>query len=182
MRLHCLLALVFLLPLTHSACLAGPTYLGPPYSEAECLPNFETRAMEVLESRGMASTSTFFPNGEAQDQALRYPGKVCPTRALTLAVHALLRSAEPESLTEVTETLGIEGCPAQCYFNRKTSLLGLVADHRSALRSRFLPLPPSKGSVAEDWIFYLSVPDLDEHGYWALVSREGGSVRTYAQN
>ena len=164
------------------SCLAkGPIYLGQGSSNSDCSLDFEVRAAQVMK-RGGAATATFFPAGEAHDQSLRYPGLVCPELALELALRALIRSSESESLTEVVQALGQEDCSAQCYFNRQSSLFGLVADRSSALRSRFLPLPPSRASVAEHWIFYLSVPDLDEHGYWALVPRQGGRIETYAQN
>lgn len=130
----------------------------------------------------METTATFFPRGEARAQELRYPGLVCPDTALTLAVDAILLSNAPESLSDVRDTLGLSSCSAHCYFNRQTSLFGLVADEHSAIRSRFLPGPPNGAALSDYWVFFLSVPDLDEHGYWALVARDGSGVETLAQN
>jgi hypothetical protein len=177
-RLYLLLSSSFL-----AACLgAGPIYLGGADVAEGCRPNFEERAVAFLERGGMAASSTFFPAGEALDQELRYPGTVCAEQAMLIAVDALIASRRPESLGEVSRAIGLPECEARCYFNRKTSLFGLVADRHSSLRSRLLPLPPAKDSVSDSWVFFLSVPDLDEHGYWALVSRDGGAVVTMAEN
>lgn len=176
-------AALLLLLLVLAGCLApsAPT-TRTESGQASCPPRFETIAQSVLESVGVSATSTFFPAGEAEEQQIRYPGKVCPARALAMAVHALLTSLEPESLIEVSETIGLKDCPAHCYFNRPSSLFGLVADPGSKLTSQSLPLPPAASGVSEHWIFFLSVPDLGEHGYWALISRDGSSIETLAQN
>lgn len=166
-----------------SGCLgAGPIYLGGAQGAEGCHPQFEERAVAFLERGGMAASSTFFPAGEAQDQELRYPGTICAEQAMALAVDALITSREPESLGAVSRAIGLPECEARCYFNRSTSLFGLVADRHSSLRNRLLPLPPSSGSVSDHWVFFLSVPDLDEHGYWALISRDGSSIVTLGEN
>ena len=120
--------------------------------------------------------------GEALGQRERYPGRVCPEEALALAVGALLDSTDPESLHEVSETIGMARCGARCYFNRQSSMLGLVADSKSVLSSQLLPQPPISESVEHNWVFFLSVPDLGEHGYWAIVSRDRARVVTVGRN
>lgn len=164
------------------ACVgSGALYYGNG-SDSLCPPFFEERAAGLLQDGGMDATATFFPTGEAQDQELRYPGAICPERAMVMAVDALLASTKAESLSDVSASVGLPECSARCYFNRKTSLFGLVADNRSSLRSRLLPLPPTRTTVDEHWVFFLSVPDLDQHGYWALVARDGSGVETLAEN
>jgi hypothetical protein len=170
-----------LLSLFSMACLAPPESAAGP-EELWCPAPFEDMATLVLERDGLSATSTFFPQGEVADQRRRYPGRMCPAPALALAIRALLASSEPESLFDVSQSVGVEDCGARCYFNRETSLFGIVADDGSPLQSRLLPLPPVATSVSEHWIFFLSVPDLGEHGYWALVARDGSGVATVASN
>lgn len=179
--MQCMLLSLFSLLLV--GCLGeGPIYLGGAGPGWHCPAHFEQRAAALLARDGLSATSTFFPTGEAQEQELRYPGRVCAEEAMVLAVDALVASAAPESLSDVSKTLGLPECEARCYFNRRTSLFGLVADSESHMSSRLLPLPPSGARVSQSWVFFLSVPDLGEHGYWAIVSRDGSGVVTLAQN
>ncbi len=173
---------LFLIVFFAAACLGGPIYLGGAPGPEGCQADFEERALTFLERGGMAASSTYFPAGEAQEQELRYPGTICAERAMILAVDALLTSRQAESLRDLSTSVGMPECPARCYFNRKSSLFGMVADRHSRLSSRLLPLPPSGASVSAHWVFFLSVPDLGEHGYWALVSRDGSGVVTIAEN
>jgi hypothetical protein len=176
------LLLLLVLSLSSIACLAQTDSTQRPRPAAWCPPQFEDMAALILERRGIANTSTFFPQAEVDDQLRRYPGQVCPAQALALAIEALLASRQQESLFSLSESEGVGDCGAHCYLGRASSLLGIVADGESRLRSRFLPLPPLASSVSEHWIFFLSVPDLGEHGYWALVSRDGSGVVTVARN
>ena len=95
---------------------------------------------------------------------------------------ALLTSDEPEALSRVGAELGPAECDAHCFLDRRSSLLGLVTDSASMLAHRLLPDAPTGERVEDYWVFFLSVPDLSEHGYWALVARDGSGVEVVAQN
>ncbi|MCP4449102.1 MAG: hypothetical protein GY811_27780 [Myxococcales bacterium] len=130
----------------------------------------------------MPKTSTYFPPGEVSGQLDRYPSAVCPKRALSIAVGAILGSRDPEALARIGAEASPLACDAHCYFNRSSSLLGIVADENSRPENRLLPSSPGDESVRDHWMFFLSVPDLSEHGYWALVARDGSGVYVKSQN
>lgn len=170
------------------ACLAGadaapapaiaPTMLRP----SPCAAQFEQRAGAILARRGLPHASTFFPPGEAAHQDLQFPGELCPDRALALAVDTMLHDDAPESFTSVHRAVGQDTCSAHCFLNRASTLWGIVADEGSMLSHQVLPEPPGEASLASHWIFFVSVADLSEHGYWALVARDGSGVRWLSEN
>lgn len=147
-----------------------------------CATEFERRAPQVMRRSGLPQTSTFFPAGEAAGQELRFPSDICPDRALALAVDTLLHAEGPESFSEVHRALNRDDCSPHCFLNRSSTLWGLVADEESELANRMLPEPPGDVSLGAYWIFFVSVSDLSQHGYWALVARDGSGMRWVSQN
>ena len=149
---------------------------------ATCEVRIEDEIEVLLAKHGMSQTSTYFPSREVGRQAVRYPGTVCPDRAFALAVRALLNDDGREALENVGAFAGASNCDARCYFDRQSSLFGIVADESAPLTDRLLPDSPSADNVRDHWTFFLSVPDLSEHGYWALVARDGSGVKVVSEN
>lgn len=178
---ECLLALRVSVVLSLS-CGAAPWKSAPRDVTLRCSGEFEDSVSGVLEDLGVASASTFFPKGEARRQSRRYPGALCPDVAMKLAVDAILTDRAPEALGSVGAEVGSGKCSAECYFNRRSSLFGMVADGGSPIANQVLPAAPDGDSLRDSWVFFLSVPDLSEHGYWALVARDGSSIRVRSQN
>lgn len=174
--------LILLLFVFAPGCLAGaesPMTLRRP---SVCASEFEMRAPQVMRERGLPEVSTFFPAGEAAGQELRFPSEICPARALEIAVETLVHAEGPESFSAVYRALGRGVCNRHCFLNRPSTLWGLVADENSELANQLLPEPPGDVPLRAYWIFFLSVSDLSEHGYWALIARDGSDVRWVSQN
>lgn len=176
-----LLALL-LVSVSSLSCGGSRLHVDPQQVPISCSWEFEDRVSSVLENLGVASASTFFPRGEARRQSRRYPGSVCPDIAVKLAVGAILADRAPEALGTVGAEIGGGECDAECYFNRRSSLFGIVADGGSPIANQLLPATPDGDSLRDSWVFFLSVPDLSEHGYWALVARNGSSIRVRSKN
>ncbi len=168
-------AAMFILVASLSSC--GAAESAHSWPRPSCSGENEDSVVEVLAELGVSGTSTFFPRGELQDQYLRNPGTLCPNAAMKLAVEAILTDRGPESLANVVVELAPGECNAECYFRRRSSLFGIVADVASPIANQLLPAAPDGASLHDSWVFFLSVTDLSEHGYWALVARDGSSVR-----
>ncbi len=174
--LACLLACLSCL-----LCCTVPSLVGDTARTDACDITSEATAAILLDL-GLSKTYTYFPDGELRGQHLRYPGVLCPERALGLAVTALLTDDTSEALVSVAGELGPASCDASCLFNRESSIFGIVADAASNRSNRVLPLPPNEEHLGQHWVFFLSITDLSEHGYWALVARDGSSVRVVSEN
>lgn len=173
-------AAMLILVASFSGC--GAAESGHSWPSPSCSGESEDSVVEVLAKLGVSGTSTFFPRGELQDQYLRTPGALCPNAAIKLAVDAILTDRGPESLAIVAAELAPGECNAECYFRRRSSLFGIVADGASPIANQLLPAAPDGASLRDSWVFFLSVTDLSEHGYWALVARDGSSVRVRSVN
>ncbi len=179
---------ITLVSLSLCACLAGASP-GQGLREGmtmrrprACASAFEDRAPLLLAMRGLPRVSMHFPAGEAAQQELLYPSSLCPDRALAMALESVSSWRADESLTEIVQELGRADCSARCYLNRESTLLGMVAGKDSRLGHRLLPEPPGDEALSTHWIFFVSVADLSQHGYWALVARDGSSTRWIAEN
>lgn len=164
-------ALCFAVVMVVSSCLSQPLL-------HQLCPDGLQDASRTLDKHQVSNLSVYFPDGEARAQEARYPSSGCATHALASALEALLASSSPESLAELSSP----ACDARCMLDRRGSMIGIVADDRSPLANRLLPLPPQISSVSSTWIFFVSVPDLGEHVFWALVPRSGGQVITISVN
>lgn len=148
---------------------------------SSCPEALQKGARTVLGQFGITRVSTYFPDDSIPSHIRS--STICPLAALAMAVRAYLHHWEPESLVSVSEEVGYGNCRAKCYFNRPTSLLGLVVTGESMEQKQLLPLPPLRDEVLGDyWIFFLSISDLSEHGYWALVPKNGDRVRLVVLN
>ncbi len=162
-------------------CCTVPSLVGESARPDTCDLTSEATATILLDL-GLSKTYTYFPDGELRAQHLRYPGVLCPERALGLAVTALLTDDTSEALVSVAGELGATSCDASCLFNSESSIFGIVADAASSRSNRVLPLPRNEERLGQHWVFFLSVTDLSEHGYWALVARDGSYVRVVSEN
>jgi hypothetical protein len=151
-------------------------------TEPRCDGILSEQLEQAVVEQGGTKTFTYFPRGEVEGQFARYPGSLCPRAAVGIAVGALLRDRGPEALAMVGRDRGVLDCDARCLFNRSSSLFGIVADQESKLENRLLPNAPALSSLRTHWVFFLSVADLSEHGYWALVARDGSGVEIRSEN
>tara|TARA_R110002096_G_scaffold408075_1_gene606933 strand:+ start:29574 stop:30041 length:468 start_codon:yes stop_codon:yes gene_type:complete len=149
---------------------------------AWCEGPFAGRAEQVLSAHGVSKTFTYFPEGEFEDQIARYPSKLCPLAALGDAIEAILLDDAEEALASVARERGVADCDSICLLDRSSSMIGIVADDHSRIENRLLPTAPTQHSLKAHWVFFVSVPDLSEHGYWALVARDGSGVTVVRVN
>lgn len=150
---------------------------------SETVGSCEVKLGETALSRaGLSHTSIFLPDTEVQRQLARYGGPLCPDRALGLAVRAILEDDSDEALAQVGAEVGNHACSAHCYLDRRSSLLGLVAGMGARREDHLLPPFPGEAPAERYWTFFVSVPDLSEHGYWARVARDGSSVDVVSRN
>ena len=150
--------------------------------ERRCDRPFERRAKQVLLEHGASKTFAYFPEGEFEHQLARYPSKLCPLVALGDAIEAILLDDAEEALASVARERGLADCDSICLLNRSSSMIGIVADDHSRIENRLLPTAPTQPSLKAHWVFFVSVPDLSEHGYWALVARDGSGVTVVGVN
>lgn len=156
--------------------------VGTRATEPRCDGTISQHLEQAVVELGGAKTFTYFPASEVEEQFARYPGSLCPRAAVGIAVGALLRDRGPEALATVGWERGVLDCDAHCLFGRSSSLFGIVADQESKLENRRLPKAPALSSLKTHWVFFLSVADLSEHGYWALVARDGSGVEIRSEN
>jgi hypothetical protein len=142
-----------------------------------CPVDLEGRARAILRDRGVGAVTLHLPATVARDQATTLGG-ICPTRGLERAVVALMTSRVREGLVDVAG----DTRAARSFFDRESSLFGIVAGPDAHVAYRFLPMPPDPGDLTDYWVFFLSAPDLGEHGFWALVPRRGGPARVIGRN
>lgn len=165
------------------ACAISPnTQVGSDAPEPRCGGPFSPQLERTLRKQGAPKTYTYFPNDEFEHQLARYPNSICPEAALRQAILALLLDDAKEALGTVARESGKFDCGALCAFNSTSSLFGIVADRYSYIQNQLLPSAPSLESLEAHWVFFLSVPDLSEHGYWALVARDGSGVEVVSRN
>jgi hypothetical protein len=178
----------FITCLLCALCLSASCQRAPnsPATSAALQPRcggpFDGQAEQVLRTHGASKTFAYFPEGEIEHQFARYPSALCPRAALGSAIEALLEDDAEEALASVARERGMPGCGSLCSLNRSSSLIGIVADSDSRLENRLLPAAPNLDSLQSHWVFFVSVPDLSEHGYWALVARDGSGVEVVSTN
>ncbi len=154
----------------------------PTQDEPRCAGPFEKNLQAILRLQGASKTYSYLPNSEVLDQLSRYPDSICPRVAMARAIVALVNHDAVESLGAVGRERGDPACGPLCLIGRRSSLFGIVADRNSPLRNQLLPIAPNLQSVEAHWVFFLSVSELSEHGYWALVARDGSGVEVVSTN
>ncbi|MBL4635891.1 MAG: hypothetical protein JKY56_18670 [Kofleriaceae bacterium] len=138
-------------------------------------------ARGIFREQGLAQVSSYFPPGEGLAQERILSGRICATEALHRAIVALLEDTGPESLASLARDTEKEpDCSVRCLMNNPDSLFGIVGtiSHQQQL----LPMPPNGGRLGAQWIFFLSVPTLSNHGHWVFVSRRTGKAEVHSEN
>jgi hypothetical protein len=132
----------------------------------------------VVAQAGIASVATDFPFEEVEAQSAGVRGVVPFGTALRAAVESFLADGTDEEsplalVAELTEGPCLQPDPldrVKCYVDRPTSQLALV-------RADGTPQAAEHGEeVADAWIFWLYLPELSDHGHWAIVDRAGAAA------
>lgn len=111
--------------------------------------------------------------------------------ALDLAIQSWLNNGHHiESPLSILEDHGNGQCvdgsrveKLKCFMNKPGTYLGLVPlDSDGSGNSRRI-FPPEHGeSLEENWVFYLQIPALSDHLYWAVIDRTTGHSYNYGFN
>ena len=148
----------------------------PDEDVGRCTDDFAGASRVLLRRHRVDNVSFHAPPSLVKAMASGRP--LCPELAMEFALTALLQRESPETLIDVAGGAR----RAREFFDRESSLFGVVADPDAPVAYRFLP-PPPDGNVKRDrWIFFLSVPDLSEHGYWVVVGENQEEARVVAAN
>lgn len=160
----------------------------------------EERATKVLLARNIHHLKLFFTDQELAAQEALPGNEVDFERALKLALESFMYDGRSyESPLFIAHEDELEGGPClaplfgeriRCYLDQEDSILGLVhldgAVREVELEGRTLRVyPPEEGeSAAENWIFYLKLPQLSDHLRWAVVHRAlvGSQGKTLVYN
>lgn len=164
------------------------------------LPAATERARGVLLASNIENLKLFFTDEEVAAQEALPGNEVDFERALKLALESFMYDGRSyESPLFIAHEDELEGGPClaplfgeriRCYLDQADSILGLVhldgAVREVELAGRTLRVyPPEEGEVAaENWIFYLKLPQLSDHLRWAVVHRTlvGSQGKTLVYN
>ncbi len=176
---------VLLFILTLGACSLGAGSSGRTHSSEvsvdRCTLVLSASARGIFRDQGLAQVSSYFPPGEGLAQERSMSGRICATEALHRAIVALVEDTGPESLASIARATEQEpGCSVRCLMNSPDSLFGIVGT--IADRQQLLPMPPHGDRLGAEWIFFLSVPTLSNHGHWVFVSRRTGKAEVHSEN
>jgi len=129
--------------------------------------------LAVLMGFGIEELEFIFPFDEVSTQTALPGNEVTFIEALTLAIESFLeddRDAEsPRALLEFAAAPPcFDGGPAarvRCFMNEPGSMIRLVT----------MAGPPAENGegVEQNWVFFMTLPSLSDHLYWAIVDRSG---------
>ena len=152
------------LPALMSCGAAGVASVPPP---VECQASPEA----VVRPLGLERLSLHIPHAMAREQSRDFGGTVCLSTALRLGMVSLLGDTGG---SESPRAVVGAGCLV-CEMNHPSTRLRLVG--------RGGPRAERGEDVRLSWVFQLSMPQVSDHVYWAVVARspnERGEVRVYS--
>jgi len=130
----------------------------------------------ILEQYGVDELTSYVSPDEAAAQAEQYASVVSFPEALHLALESFLTDdSDQESPLALMDYVEAQDCgdPAGpneellCFVNRPSTELWLVDGDGK-------PWPAENGeSVADNWVFFMKIPDLGDYLFWAIVDRSG---------
>ena len=147
-----------------------------------CSPDLDVGATveTVLGSHGAAGLERSFPPGQTVLQQNYGQNQVCFDGALDAAVRSWLEDGDDyESPLALVEEIDSGPClqpdpteRVRCFMNQPGSRVELI-----------VPGGPHQAehgeNLGENWLFFLDLPALSDHLYWAVVPRDGGDVGNY---
>ncbi len=138
----------------------------------------------VVESMGFREITLSFPQIDVDEQ-VALDGSVCLQGAIRRALDSLLtETSDDESpLSLIVDLLDDESAAQAAladYLNRSSTRLALVP--RVWRDEAGVYLPENGESVETNWVFFMTVGDLSDHLFWAIVPRDGGAVTNYGFN
>ncbi len=168
--------------------------------ETEAVETAEQRVLKALNANNISNIKTFFTDDEVLAQEALPGNEVDFERALRLALESFIYDGRAyESPLFVAHEDELEGGPClaplfgeriRCYLDQEDSILGLVhldgAVREVELDGKTIRIyPPEEGeTVAENWVFFLKLPQLSDHFQWAVVYRAlvGSNAKTLVYN
>ena len=130
----------------------------------------------VLQSHGVGDLDTSVGPGQTVIQQ-GWDNEICFEQALDAAVESLLNDgSDVESPLALVEEIDEGPClqpdlreRVRCFMNEPHSRIDLVVPGG--------PHQPEHGeSLDTHWVFFLDLPALSDHLYWAVVPRDGGGA------
>lgn len=150
---------------------------------------FEEMLARATSEFGLPNLTVDISCAQVAEQEEAYEGQRSFGQALNLALKSLLNDGSniesPRSIVE--NEWGSDGLDERLlgFLNDDTAVLCLVhEDERSETDAGHRVYPPEGGEKLNDnWLFYLRIPSLSDHMFWAVVSRnDGGRVYNYGFN
>lgn len=126
----------------------------------------------VLKSLGLSKLNVELPADEIEKQAKAHPGTVSFEDALRAGLQSFLTEDGGESPIGLLENID-EDDPCydtdekkmvKCLIDDPSVTLGMLKEGESAEQGE---------NVSDNGIFTLSMPNLSDHGHWAIVDRSG---------
>ena len=158
---------------------------GPPGPATGCPLDMDVPgAVEsILSAHGVAEVDRSVMPGQTMLQQ-EYPNnEVCFEPAFDAAIESWLRDgSDVESPLALVEEIDEGPClqtdpteRVRCFMNQPHSRVDIIVPGG--------PHPAEHGeAIADHWVFFLDLPALSDHLYWAVVPRDGSAVRTYGFN
>jgi hypothetical protein len=158
---------------------------GPPLTVSGCPADLDVPAAveSILSAHGVAGIDRSILPGQTMIQQNQANNEVCFEPAFDAAIESWIRDgSDVESPLALVED--IDGGPClqddpservRCFMNVHGSGVDLIVPGG--------PHPPEQDEGSADhWIFFLDLPELSDHLYWAIVPRDGSAVRNYGFN
>jgi len=137
----------------------------------------------ILSAHGVAELDRSVMPGQTMLQQEYANNDVCFEPAFDAAVESWIRDgSDIESPRALVADLDEGPClqddlgdRVRCFMNQPHSRVDIIVPGG--------PHPPEQGEAIEDhWVFFLDLPALSDHLYWAVVPRDGSVVRNYGFN
>jgi hypothetical protein len=150
--------------------------------------NLAQRIFDIVQSAGVPGLRVEVNRRNLSEQVALDNNRISFEESLRRALHSLLNEGEdvesPRSLVIEVFALSPESTPdfeavvfdhLARFFNTGTLTLVPIYDPEDEASWDRIPvaLPESRERVEDNWIFALSLPDLSDHVYWAIVDRTG---------